>query len=144
LYRAVYGAQQTSENVESRIKSIRQALAQTPAVEKQLGSVADGIEQRNREILRALRGDVEVARRNEPVPSSIGDRVNSIMDGERFSLARPTQTDMNSYSIAASEFGEQLAKIHVLVEVDLAKLEKDMEAAGAPWTPGRVPVWEEK
>ena len=144
LYRAVYGAQQTSENVESRIKSIRQALAQTPAVEKQLGSVADGIEQRNREILRALRGDVEVARRNEPVPSSIGDRVNSIMDGERFSLARPTQTDMNSYSIAASEFADQLAKIHVLVEVDLTKLEKDMEAAGAPWTPGRVPVWEKK
>ena len=144
LYRAVYGAQQTSENVESRIKSIRQALAQTPAVEKQLGIVADGIEQRNREILRALRGDVEVARRNEPVPSSIGDRVNSIMDGERFSLARPTQTDMNSYGIAASEFADQLAKIHVLVEVDLAKLEKDMEAAGAPWTPGRVPVWDEK
>jgi hypothetical protein len=26
----------------------------------------------------------------------------------------------------------------------LAKLEKDMEAAGAPWTPGRVPEWSEK
>jgi hypothetical protein len=26
----------------------------------------------------------------------------------------------------------------------LAKLEKDMEAAGAPWTPGRVPEWTEK
>ena len=26
----------------------------------------------------------------------------------------------------------------------LAKLEKDMEAAGAPWTPGRMPEWSEK
>jgi len=26
----------------------------------------------------------------------------------------------------------------------LAKLEKDMEAAGAPWTPGRVPEWQEQ
>jgi hypothetical protein len=31
-----------------------------------------------------------------------------------------------------------------LVDVDLAKLERDMEAAGAPWTPGRVPEWAEK
>ncbi len=38
LYRAVYGAQQTAENVESRLKSIRQALAETPAAEKQLGA----------------------------------------------------------------------------------------------------------
>jgi hypothetical protein len=37
-----------------------------------------------------------------------------------------------------------LAKLRTLAEVDLVKLEKDMEAAGAPWTPGRVPVWTEK
>jgi hypothetical protein len=34
--------------------------------------------------------------------------------------------------------------LHTLVEVDLTKLEKDMEAAGAPWTPGRVPEWQEQ
>ena len=144
LYRAVYGAQQTAENVESRLKSIHAALRETPAVEKQLGAAADGIEQRDREILRALRGDVEVARRNEPVPSSISDRVNSIMDGERFSLAKPTQSHVDSYNIAGAEFAEQLAKLRTLVNVDLTKLEKDMEAAGAPWTPGRVPEWVEK
>jgi len=144
LYRAVYGAQQTAENVQSRLKSIREALRETPAVEKQLGAVADGIEQRDREILRSLRGDLEVARRSEAVPSSIGDRVNSIMDGERFSLAKPTQSHVESYNIAAGEFADQLAKLHTLVDVDLAKLEKDLEAAGAPWTPGRVPEWTEK
>ncbi len=144
LYRAVYGAQQTAENVQSRLKTIREALRETPAVEKELGTVADGLEKRDREILRALRGDVEVARRSEPVPSSINDRVNSIMDGERFSLAKPTQSHVDSYNIAAGEFADQLAKLRALVESDLAKLEKDMEAAGAPWTPGRVPEWSEK
>jgi len=144
LYRAVYGAGQTAEDVQSRLKSIHAALRETPAVEKQLGAVADGIEQRDREILRALRGDVDVARRNEPVPSSISDRVNSIMDGERFSLAKPTQSHLDSYNIAGAEFAGQLAKLRTLVEVDLTKLEKDMEAAGAPWTPGRVPEWVEK
>jgi len=144
LYRAVSGTLHTSEDVESRLKAIQEALREAPAVEKQLGAVADSLEQRDREILRALRGDVEVAKRNEPVASSINDRVNSVMEGERFSLAKPTQSHVDSYNIAAAEFAEELAKLHTLVEVDLSKLEKDMEAAGAPWTPGRVPEWSEQ
>jgi photosystem II stability/assembly factor-like uncharacterized protein len=144
LYRAVSGATHTAENVETRLKSIRQALREAPAAEKQLDAVADGIEQRNWEIQRALSGDRELAKRNEPVSSSINDRVEGIMEGERFALAKPTQSHVNDYNIAAAEFGEQLGKLHTLVEVDLAKLEKDMEAAGAPWTPGRVPEWSEK
>jgi len=144
LYRAVSGALHTSEEVESRLKAIREALRETPAGEKQLEGVADGLEQRDREILRALRGDAEMAKRSEPVATSIHDRVNSVMEGERFSLAKPTQSHIDSYNIAAAEFAEQLGKLHTLVEVDLTKLEKDMEAAGAPWTPGRVPEWGEK
>ncbi len=144
LYGAVTGALHTSENVDARLKSIREALRETPAVERQLGAVADSIEQRDREILRALRGDVEVAKRSEQVPTSISERVDSIMDGERFSLAKPTKTNVDAYGIAAAEFSDQLAKLHAVIEVDLAKLEKDMEAAGAPWTPGRVPEWKEK
>ena len=144
LYRAVNGALQTAQDVESRLGKIRDALRQTPAVEKQLGETADGIEKRNRDILRALRGDLDIARRQEPIPSSIDQRVNSIIEGERFSIAKPTQSHIDSYNIAAAEFGDELAKLRALVEVDLTKLEKDMESAGAPWTPGRVPEWSEK
>jgi len=144
LYRAVSGALHTADGVEARLKAIREALRETPAVEKQLGATADSIEQTNRGILRVLRGDTELQKRNEPVSSSINDRVNAILDGERFALAKPTQSHIDDYDIAAAEFAGQLAKLHALVEVDLTKLEKDMEAAGAPWTPGRVPVWSEK
>jgi photosystem II stability/assembly factor-like uncharacterized protein len=144
LYRAVSGAIHTAHEVQERLKSIREALRETPGAEKQLDSVADAIEQNNRLILRALSGDREMQKRNEPVASSINDRVEAIMEGERFSLAKPTQNHVDDYNIAAAEFGEQLGKLRSLVEVDLAKLEKDMEAAGAPWTPGRVPEWNEK
>jgi photosystem II stability/assembly factor-like uncharacterized protein len=144
LYRALSGAVHTGEDVESRLKTIRDALRETPAAEKELGTVADGIEQRDREILRALRGDAEIARRSEPVPSSINDRVNGIIEGERFSLAKPTQSHQDQYNIAAAEFADELARLRMLVDVDLANLEKQMEAAGAPWTPGRVPEWKDK
>jgi len=144
LYRAVSGAIHTGEDLEARLKAIRTALPEAPAIEKELGMTADTLERRNREILRVLRGDQELAKRNEPVPSSIHDRVNSIMEGERFALTKPTETHLDAYNIAASEFTDALAKLHTLVTVDFAKLETDMEAAGAPWTPGRVPEWSEK
>jgi hypothetical protein len=144
LYRAVYGATRTAEDAQERLKQIREALRETPAVDKQLGGVADSLERRNREIQRALKGDIDIAKRNEPVQSSIGDRVGTIIEGERFSMGKPTQSDLNSYAIAASEFTDQLSNLRTLIDVDLAKLEKDMEAAGAPWTPGRVPEWSEK
>jgi len=137
----VSGAAHTAEDVEARLKDIREAIQATPAAEKELNSEADSIEQHDREILRSLNGDDELHKRNEAAPSSINDRVQAIMEGERFSLAKPTQSHGDDYIIAAGEFAEQLGKLHALVEVDLAKLQRDMEAAGAPWTPGRVPEW---
>ena len=102
------------------------------------------IEKRSHEILRALQGDRALAARNENVPTSINDRVTYIMEGSRFSTARPTRTQEDAYSVAAAEFNEQLAKLRTLITSAFDKLQKDMEAAGAPWTPGRVPEWQEK
>jgi photosystem II stability/assembly factor-like uncharacterized protein len=144
LYRAVSGAVHTAEDVQTKLKEMREAMQDVPDAEKQLSTEADAIEKKDREILRALTGDTEMQKRNEPVKSSINDRVVAIMEGERFALARPTPSHIDDYNIAAGEFGEALGKLHGLVESDLNKLEKDMENAGAPWTSGRVPEWSEK
>jgi len=143
LYRAVSGSINAANDLQSRLQAVRKALEDTPSAEG-LRAQADDIEKRNNEILRALRGDTALSARNENVPTSINDRINYIMEGSRFSLARPTQTQRDAYSIAASQFSEQVAKLHSLVTTDFDKLQKDMEAAGAPWTPGRVPEWQEK
>jgi len=34
--------------------------------------------------------------------------------------------------------------LRTLVEVDLTRLEKSMEEAGAPHTPGRIPEWRDQ
>ena len=57
----------TADDVQSRLKQIREALHETPAAEKQLARWPI-IEQRNREILRALRGDVEIAEAKRACP----------------------------------------------------------------------------
>jgi hypothetical protein len=84
-----------------------------------------------------------VVLRGKDIPTlpSIGDRVNTIMDDERLSTSPPTQTHITNYQIASEDFTRALAELKQLTEVDLAQLERDMEAAGAPWTPGRLPVW---
>lgn len=141
LYRALNGALETSKDLQTRLTAISKALHETPTAEKQLGPIAEALAQRNRDIYRALQGDEELKKRNEVTQTSINDRVNGIMEGERFSSLKPTQTHRQAYDIAAQSFAEELSKLRALVEVDVANLEKQMEAAGAPWTPGRLPVW---
>ena len=56
--------------------------------------------------------------------------------------ARPTQTQIAQYEIAAAEFQAVLRDLRRLVEVDLVRLKREMEAAGAPWTAGRIPEFQ--
>jgi hypothetical protein len=143
LYREVSGATNAANDLNGRLIAIQKALHEAPAADQQLGPVAASLAQQDRDLLRALRGDVELQKRAENVPTSINDRVEGIMEGERFSSGKPTQTHVDAYNIASDEFAQQLAKLHTLIDVDLAKLERDMEAAGVPWTPGRVPNWQQ-
>ena len=70
--------------------------------------------------------------------------VGEIVGGQRMSTSRPTQTQIDLYGAAAAEFEGTLNSLRQLIEVDLTKLEKQMEAAGAPWTPGRIPEWKDQ
>ena len=77
-------------------------------------------------------------------PPSISERVGSIVGAQRTSTARPTATQQAQYAVAAAEFEGVLAQLRQLIEGDLSRLEKQMEAAGAPWTPGRIPDWKDQ
>ncbi len=141
LYRAVSGSIRTADDLKARVKAIRRALLETPADTRPLVATTDELDARLNAILRKLRGDQALAARNENVPPSIEDRVQSIMGGTRWSVTAPTATHQQAYQIASEEFSQELAKLRALVETDLTKLEKSMEAVGAPWTPGRLPEW---
>jgi len=143
LQRAVSGATQAANALTPRFAAIRRALLDTPNAEK-LMAEATALEKRNREILKALSGDSTLRGRNMNLPASINERVGEIVGGQRMSTSRPTQTQIDLYAHAASEFEGTLNALRQLIEVDLATLEKQMEAAGAPWTPGRIPEWKDQ
>jgi photosystem II stability/assembly factor-like uncharacterized protein len=144
LQRAVQGALEAANSLTPRLAAIRRAILETPNASEKLLEEAAALEKRKNEILRALRGDQALRQRNMNLPASISERVGDIVGGQRMSTQRPTQTHKDQYAAAAAEFEGTLNSLRQLIEVDLQKLEKQMEAAGAPWTPGRVPDWKDQ
>lgn len=141
LQRAVAGALETANGLTSRLEQIKKALDATPQMDGKWKEVARTLEKRNRDLLRTLRGDSVLRGRNENTPVSVSERISRVVGGVRFALAVPTGTQQDNYRIASEEFAQELATLRALLEGDLRALERALDAAGAPWTPGRLPEW---
>src|SRR6185369_11422611 len=144
LQRAVSGANQAANALTPRLAAIKRAITETPSLPPSMYDDALALERRKNDILRALNGDAAARARNMNTPPSINDRVGYVVGAQRMSTSRPTQTQQNQYTAAAQDFETVLSQLRQLIEVDLAQLEKQLEAAGAPWTPGRIPEWRDQ
>ena len=143
LQRAVSGATQAANALKPRLTAIKRAITETPSLTQKLQDDAASLDKRTSEIIRALSGDNAARQRNINTPPSINERVGYVVGAQRMSTARPTQTQVNQYNAAAQDFEGVLNQLRQLIEVDLSRLEKQLEAAGAPWTPGRIPEWKD-
>ena len=141
LQRAVSGATQAANALRPRLAAIKRAITETPSLPQRLQEEATALDRRAADIQRALSGDNAARQRNMNTPPSINERVGYVINAQRMSTARPTQTQHNQYNAAAQDFESALGQLRQLIEVDLSRLEKQLEAAGAPWTPGRIPEW---
>ena len=46
-----------------------------------------------------------------------------------------------SLKVAEDQFGELYSKIKEIGETDVTSLQNQLESAGAPYTPGKLPEW---
>jgi len=141
LQRAVLGAVRAAGEAQTSIDHLKKALAEAPAADPKLAVALRAIETRLKDVQVDLNGNSTVANRNEPTSSSIVDRVQTVVSGHWDATSAPTATQRRNYDIAAAEFAPVLAKLRTIALTDLKRLEDEAEAAGAPWTPGRVPDW---
>jgi photosystem II stability/assembly factor-like uncharacterized protein len=141
LQRAVLGAARAAGEAQVRIDNLKQALADTPAADPALRDTLRAIELRLKDIDVALNGDSTRTHRSEPAAPSIVNRVEQIVNGYWYTTNDATATHHRNYEIAAAAFAPVQEQLRTLILVDLAKVESAAEAAGAPWTPGRVPEW---
>jgi hypothetical protein len=140
LQRAVLGGAQVATETLTRLGLLRQALDQAGADAASRREIAE-LEDRLRQLQAEMSGDRTIESRSEPVPPGIQDRVQNIVSGSWSYSGATTGTHRRDYDIAAAAFGAWLPRLRQLVEVDLKRLYDRAEAAGVPWTPGRLPVW---
>ncbi len=141
LQRAMAGAGEAMAEAQKRLEFIKRAIQDAPGAEPGWGLEALRLEERLRAFRRELFWDRTLGRRSEPQPPSLMRR----LDAQLGSTASITASNRKNYELAASGFAVLLEKMRQAIDVELRVLERKLEAAGVPWTPGRdVPRWQEE
>jgi photosystem II stability/assembly factor-like uncharacterized protein len=141
LYRVVMGVNRTADEIEDRIAHLRAAVDETPGSSEEQAGRLRALSTRMQDLRVVLNGDKTVSSRAEPVPMDLTSRVNIIAGGSWQSQSAVTGNHRDSYEIAARQFPALLAELKAIA-ADLAALEAQLESAGAPWTPARIPDWD--
>jgi photosystem II stability/assembly factor-like uncharacterized protein len=141
LSRTMMGAERLAEEMSNRVAHIRQALAATPGAPATLSESARKLALELEQVLFAFRGrePKASAEENPPSPVPLNDRLSSMTYSMWRSTSKPTGTARTAHQILLQEFPPVLETITRIHATDLPRLEREIEAAGAPWTPGRLP-----
>ncbi|HWP37712.1 MAG TPA: hypothetical protein VNL18_09215 [Gemmatimonadales bacterium] len=144
LQRAVLGANALATETMNRLQLLKRAVEDTPGLDGSLANEVRQLESRLRDIQESLNGDPTVARRQESTPPSLAERLSRAAGGAwSGTLGDVTDTHKRQYDIVAAEFRGLLERLRALIEGDLKRVEDAAEAAGVPWTTGRLPRWPE-
>ena len=141
LQRAALGAVKAVEEAQARVAHLEKALPETTGAGPKLIEDLRALKLKLLDLNETLTGNATVSRRNEPTAPSIVDRVQEVVYGQWNTTVAATATHQRNYQIAAEAFAPLLEKLQALVGGELVRIEKEAEAAGAPWTPGRLPTF---
>ncbi len=144
LKRAVLGTSRVLGEAQTRVDHLRRAFRETPAAEPAMLAEIEDLQKEVTALKTALDGDAVLRKHDFPVPRSIRQRVNEVTNNQWYVTSAPTQTQKQQLGYAEAGFSEVLARLRKLIGSRLAAVEAALEAAGAPWTPGRLPNWEAK
>ena len=137
LMRRISGAGAEMGRARDRLRHMRAALVQTPRADPSLYARVDGLVGRLAALNMELSGDPARQRLDEATSPAIRGLVGSVIGGHWGTRQTPTAAQRASIQIATTAFADLSQRLAGLLDTDLVALEQDLEAAGAPWTPGR-------
>jgi hypothetical protein len=147
LTRVMQGTESYARNCLERVTSILQAFNSTPSIRPETVSYAQNIQLQLDEILNIKfnrNTGKPSTEENPPAPVPLNTRLGNLSWISWGSTGDPTQTQKDAYTILEEEFPPVYEQVKKIGEVDLPALEKELESAGGPLTPGRLPVWKKK
>jgi hypothetical protein len=144
MTKAIQGADELLADMMRQIKSIKQAILNTPAETKELMKEAERIEDEIDEVVFAFHGVTPKASSEEipPHKMKIMERLRAITWAHYRSTSAVTETERTNYEILKKDFPPLLEKIKKLRNEDLKQLQEKLEELNAPWTPGRMPKFD--
>lgn len=141
LHKALVAADAAVAEARAKLAAIRRAIDATPALSFKVREQALNLDRQLDAIQTALNGDSVVRAHNEGSPASIGEHVQGAEGPLRGNTGRPPKTALEQYQIASDGLAIEIPNLRKLTETDIPALEKQLDAAGAPPTPGRLPEW---
>ncbi len=143
LVRVVEGAMKLNNELFNRTINIKQAAHRSEKAPLELLKRINDIEHSLRDIDWAFMGEKPKASPEEitPAPPSINNRLYAIAYANRNSLSDITKDQKEQYKLLKKEFSPLLDKLKIINDELLPVIEKELEDIGAPWTPGRIPIW---
>ena len=141
LQKALTATTATAADAGTRLSDMRRAIDATPSLPLKLREDCLKLQKQLDDISLALNGDRIWRSHNEGTPASIAEHVQAAASATRGTTGRPTRTALEQYQIASDGLAVEIPKLRKLMETDIKALEKQLDSAGAPYTPGRLPEW---
>jgi phage pi2 protein 07 len=136
MLRQISSAGRTMGEASNRIRHMKAALLETPKATQKLFADLNQLEQQLAELRKRLYGDPIRQRLNENASPSIQSRVGHVAYGHWETTQNPTETFKRNIDIAEADFSKFRGDLGAYSNA-LKAYEAALEAAGAPYTPGR-------
>jgi hypothetical protein len=139
------GTMRAAENFTDELRKqtvlIRQTLHNTPGSPDELKRRAEHIRKQLDEVMFTFEGPEARASREEipPFPMPMNRRLSALVYAHYSSTSGITQTERNNYEILIGELEAVLDKLEAVNE-EAGSLNRELDKAGVPWTPGRIPA----
>lgn len=137
LSKSLQGATQVASEAEKTIAAIKGVVLASTDLDPGLEKEVRTLELKMMDVMEKFNGDPTKPRRNESALPGINSRIRTMMFGAMGSTEGPTGTHRRQYEIAVELYDSALAELEELVNVEIPKLNEKLDAANAPWTPGR-------
>lgn len=140
---AVDAAERLTRDLIEKVETIKQTLYATPAASQELKDAARALSV-ELEAIRFEFDGVDARASWEEIPPAkipLSKKVSELSYMRSGYSGDPTETERQSFSIVQEEFPPLLERIKTIAEEKVPALEKQLDAIGAPWTPGRIPAW---
>ena len=141
LARAISAADAHRARLQGNLPYLEQAILSVPVLEESWLAELSAITTELREVNEQLNGDRLLVMDEGQARMSLKGKTDLIVSSLWSTTSGSTGTFERACREANDAFGEVLADLEQ-ADASIRKLEAELEAAGAPYTPGRMPVWE--